>query len=77
MLAEAKAFAALLDRPLEVIHAGAEDAESQERFAQAFAEMDFSGPIHWREAELPSAAIIQAVRDAGHRPAGGRRDGTR
>lgn len=65
LLAEAKVFAALLDRPLEVIHAGPEDAESQERFAQAFAELDFSGPIHWRDAELPSAAIIEAVRDAG------------
>jgi nucleotide-binding universal stress UspA family protein len=65
MLAEAKAIAALLDRPLEVIHAGADNAESQDLFAHAFAEMDFSGPIHWREAYQPSTAIIQAVQDAG------------
>jgi nucleotide-binding universal stress UspA family protein len=65
LLAEAKAIAALLDRPLEVIHAGADTAENQERFSEAFAEMKFSGPIHWRQAALPSAAIIEAVRDAG------------
>jgi nucleotide-binding universal stress UspA family protein len=65
LLAEAKAIAALLERPLEVIHAGAASAENQERFSQAFAEMHFSGPIHWREAALPSAAIIDAVRNAG------------
>jgi nucleotide-binding universal stress UspA family protein len=65
MLAQAKAIAALLDRPLDVIHAGPQTAEDQERFASAFAQMDFSGPIHWRQAPQPSAAIIQAVRDAG------------
>ena len=27
--------------------------------------MRFSGPIHWRQAAQPSAAIIQAVHDAG------------
>jgi nucleotide-binding universal stress UspA family protein len=27
--------------------------------------MDFSGPVHWREAAQPSDAIIQAIRDAG------------
>ena len=65
MLAEAKAVAALLDRPLEIIHAGTNNAENQERFAKAFVEMDFSGPIHWRQAPQPSTAIIQAIRDAG------------
>ena len=65
LLAEAKAVAALLDRPLEVIHAGTNNAENQSRFSRAFAEMDFSGPIHWRQAPQPSTAIIQAVRDAG------------
>ena len=57
MLAEAKAIATLLDRPLEIIHAGPEIAESQERFSQAFTEMGFSAPVHWREASQPSAAI--------------------
>lgn len=65
MLAEAKAVAALLDRPLEIIHAGTNNPENRERFSDAFAEMDFSGPIHWRQAPHPSTAIIQAVRDAG------------
>lgn len=65
MLAEAKAIATLLDRPLEVIHAGTDNEENQDRFSEAFAQMDFSGPIHWRQAPLPSTAIIQAVRDAG------------
>jgi len=65
MLAEAKAIASLLERPLEIIHAGADTAENQERFSQAFAEMSFSGPVHWRQAEQPSAAIIQAVREVG------------
>jgi nucleotide-binding universal stress UspA family protein len=65
MLAEAKAVAALLDRPLEIIHAGPETPEDEQRFSEAFAQMAFSGPIHWREAEQPSGAIIQAVRDAG------------
>jgi nucleotide-binding universal stress UspA family protein len=64
LLAEAKAIAELLERPLEVIHAGVDSPENQERFSQAFAEMGFSGPIHWRQAALPSAAIIQGVRDA-------------
>ena len=65
MLAEAKAIAELLDRPLEVIHAGEDTAESQDRFSEAFAQMQFTGPIHWRQAPLPSDAIVQAVRDAG------------
>jgi nucleotide-binding universal stress UspA family protein len=65
MLAEAKAVAALLDRPLEIIHAGPENAEDQDRFSKAFAEVNVSGPIHWRQAPQPSEAIIQAVRDAG------------
>jgi nucleotide-binding universal stress UspA family protein len=65
MLAEAKAVAALLERPLEIIHAGPENAENQERFSQAFAEMAVSCPIHWRQAAQPSGAIIEAVRDAG------------
>jgi len=65
MLAQAKAIAALLDRPLEIIHAGEHTAENHARFSDAFARMDLSAPIHWRQASLPSAAIIQAVRDAG------------
>jgi nucleotide-binding universal stress UspA family protein len=65
MLAEARAVAALLERPLEIIHSGPETPEDQERFSEAFAEMRFSGPIHWRQAGQPSDAIIQAVRDAG------------
>jgi nucleotide-binding universal stress UspA family protein len=65
MLAEARAIAALLARPLEVIHAGPDTPENQERFSKAFTEMQFSGPIHWRDSAQPSAAIIQAVRDAG------------
>jgi nucleotide-binding universal stress UspA family protein len=65
MLAQARAFATLLDRPLEIIHAGEDTAENQERFSQAFAEMDFSSPIHWRQAAQPSAAILQAVSEAG------------
>ncbi len=65
ILSEARAIAALLDRPLEVIHAGADTPENQDRFSQAFAELQFSGPIHWRQAAQPSAAIIQAAHDAG------------
>lgn len=65
LLAEAQAFAALLRRPLEVIHAGTDSAENQARFSEAFAEMGFSGPVHWREAAQPSTAIIQVVREAG------------
>jgi nucleotide-binding universal stress UspA family protein len=65
MLAEAKAVAALLERPLEIIHAGPDTAGNQERFSQAFAEMGFSARVHWREASQPSTAIIQAVREAG------------
>jgi nucleotide-binding universal stress UspA family protein len=65
MLAEARAVAALLDQPLEIIHAGDETAESRDRFSKAFTEMEVSGPIHWRQAPQPSAAIIQGVRDAG------------
>ena len=65
MLAEAKAVSTLLDRPFEVIHAGDETAESRDRFTEAFAEMQVSGTIHWRQAPQPSAAIIDAVRDAG------------
>ncbi|MGA3170636.1 MAG: universal stress protein [Chthoniobacteraceae bacterium] len=65
ILAEAKMIAALLDRPLEIIHAGAETPENQDRFSKAFAEMDFTAPIHWRQAAQPSAAIIEAARDAG------------
>ena len=68
LLAEAKAVAALLDRPLEVIHAGTNNAENQERFAKAFAEMDFSSPIHWRQAPQPSTAIIQAIRESSGKP---------
>ena len=64
LLAEARAFAALLERPLEIIHAGLDTAENQERFDEAFAEMHFSGPVHWRHAEQPSDAIMQGVRDA-------------
>jgi nucleotide-binding universal stress UspA family protein len=65
MLIQAKAIATLLGRPLEIIHAGAENAENHDRFAEAFAELGFSAPIHWHEAPLPSTAIIDAVRDAG------------
>jgi len=65
MLTHAKAVAALLDRPLEIIHAGADSPENVERFSKAFAEMAFTGPIHWRQAERPSAAIIQAVQECG------------
>jgi len=65
VLAEANAIATLLDRPIEIIHAGIGSAENLERFTHAFAEIGFSGPIHWREAAQPSIAIIQAVRDAG------------
>ena len=65
MLAEAKAIAALLEQPLEIIHAGTDTAENQEHFSRAFAEMDFHAPIHWHHAAQPSMAIIEAVRDAG------------
>jgi len=61
VLKQAKAIAALLGRPLEIIHAGPETAENEDRFSQAFAEMDFTGPIHWRQAEQPSVAVIQEV----------------
>ena len=64
MLAEAKAVASLLDCALEIIHAGSENPENQQRFADAFVELQFAGPIHWREAPQPSDAIIQAVQDA-------------
>lgn len=65
MLAEAKAIAAMLDRPVEIIHAGVGTRENQDRFSEAFSALKFSAPIHWSEAALPSAAIIQAVRNAG------------
>jgi len=65
LLAEARAVSALLGCPIEIIHAGEEDAESRERFDHAFAEMGFSAPIHWRQASQPSAAIIQAINDTG------------
>jgi nucleotide-binding universal stress UspA family protein len=65
MLAEAKAFAALLGQPFEIIHAGDETSEDRERFASAFAEMEIASPIHWRQAEQPSDAIVQAVRETG------------
>lgn len=65
MMAQAKAVATLLDRPLEIIHAGAGTEENQQRFAEAFGEMGFSGPIHWRQAPMPSAAIIGAVKEEG------------
>jgi nucleotide-binding universal stress UspA family protein len=65
MLAEAKALSALLERPVEIIHAGPDTQQDHERFSHAFAEMDFSGPIHWREAAQPSDAIVEAVREAG------------
>ncbi|HEX4084011.1 MAG TPA: universal stress protein [Chthoniobacteraceae bacterium] len=63
MLAEAKSVATLLERPFEIIHAGGETPENRERFDQAFAELDVSAPIHWRQADLPSAAILQAARE--------------
>ena len=44
MLAEAKALAALLDRPLEIIHGGVGTADNQDRFQQAFTLLGFSGP---------------------------------
>jgi nucleotide-binding universal stress UspA family protein len=65
MLAEAKAFATLLGQPFELIHAGEESAEDRERFEQAFAELEFTGAIHWRQAAQPSEAILQAVADSG------------
>jgi nucleotide-binding universal stress UspA family protein len=65
MLAEAKAVAALLDRPLEIIHAGEENQESRDRFAEALAATQISAPIHWRQAAEPSEAIVQAVRETG------------
>jgi len=65
MLAQAKAIATLLERPLEIIHAGPETPENDERFARAFADMEFTGPIHWRQAEHASDALMQAVREAG------------
>jgi hypothetical protein len=65
MLAEAKAFSELLGRPLEVIHAGTDDPANEGRFSGAFAEIGFSGPIHWRHADQPSTAIIQAVQETG------------
>jgi len=65
MLAEAKAVAAVLGVPFEIVHAGEETAEDRERFARAFAEMEITGPIHWRQAGQPSDAIIRAVADAG------------
>jgi nucleotide-binding universal stress UspA family protein len=64
MLAEAKAVASLLERPVEVIHAGIGTRDNQDRFSEAFTALKFSAPIHWSEAALPSAAIIQAVRNA-------------
>ena len=64
MLAEAKAMAALLDRPLEIIHAGIGTRDNQARFSEAFAALGLSGVIHWHEDTSPSAAIIQAVRNA-------------
>jgi nucleotide-binding universal stress UspA family protein len=65
MLAEAKAVAALLGKPVEVIHAGIGTADNQDRFFQAFSELAFSAPIHWREAAQPSEGIIQAVVETG------------
>jgi len=64
MLAEAKAVAALLGQPLEIIHGGVGTADNQDRFSQAFSALGMSGPVHWREDANASAAIIQAVRDA-------------
>jgi nucleotide-binding universal stress UspA family protein len=65
MLAEANAVATLLGKPFEVIHAGIGTRENQDRFSEAFSALQFSARIHWSEAELPSSAIIQAVRTAG------------
>jgi nucleotide-binding universal stress UspA family protein len=65
MLAEAKAFATLLGQPFEIIHAGDENQEDRDRFAHAFEELAIDGPIHWRQAEQPSDAIIQAVAETG------------
>lgn len=65
LLAEARAVAALLGMPLEIVHAGGENPEDSQRFSDAFAEMDFSAPIHWRVGAQPSDAIIQAVRETG------------
>jgi nucleotide-binding universal stress UspA family protein len=65
MLVQARAIAALLDLPLDVVHAGPETPENQQRFAQAFADLGFAPHIHWRQADLPSTAIINAVRDSG------------
>lgn len=63
MLAKARAIATLLDRPLKIIHAGQDTPENEERFAEVFAKMQFSGPVHWRQAAQPSDAIIQVVRE--------------
>ncbi len=65
MLAEARAFATLLGQPFEIIHAGDENQEDRDRFASAFGELGITGPIHWRQAEQPSDAIIQAVKENG------------
>jgi len=65
MLAEAKAFAALLGQPFEIIHAGEECAEDRDRFDSAIAELDIGASIHWRKAALPSEAIIEAVKETG------------
>jgi nucleotide-binding universal stress UspA family protein len=65
MLAEAHAVATLLGKPLEVIHGGIGTRENQDRFSEAFSALKFSARVHWSEADLPSSAIIQAVRSAG------------
>lgn len=65
MLAEANAVASLLGKPLEVIHAGIGTRENHDRFSEAFSALKFSARVHWSDAEQPSAAIIQAVRNAG------------
>jgi nucleotide-binding universal stress UspA family protein len=65
LLAEAKAVAAMLDRPFEIVHAGIGNRENSDRFAQAFAHLQISAPIHWHTADLPSTAILNALRETG------------
>ncbi len=47
------------DHPRRAGYAGEPGA-----FSEAFAEMQFSGPVHWRQAAQPSDAIIQVVRES-------------
>lgn len=61
LLAEVKAFTQTLGREFSVIHAGEQNAESEARFAEAFAELGVTAGVHWIDSANPSDAILRCV----------------